>query len=170
MIGTAAKAASSKQRFQALAARGYSTGPAIKACTETDITPIVPGPMAFNAGAERPLQQSRLHLHRQRHEYCSRCPWYNLLRRSNHAADKDMIQSSCCSHQDCLTLQVRDRPRLSSRQITRSSRHGMPAKATTPGLPSIRATQLLNRVTSPSAGRLEPELFPLCSVKRLLNS
>jgi len=41
-----------KQRLQALADRGYFSGPEIKACTEARITPIVPKPMTSNAMAE----------------------------------------------------------------------------------------------------------------------
>jgi transposase len=51
-MGTAAKAAMGKQRLQALADRGYFSGPEIKACTEAKITPMVPKPMTSNAGAE----------------------------------------------------------------------------------------------------------------------
>ena len=51
-MGTAAKAARGKQRLQALADRGYFSGPEIKACTEANITPMVPKPMTSNAGAE----------------------------------------------------------------------------------------------------------------------
>ena len=51
-MGTAAKAAMGKQRLQALADRGYFSGPEIKACTEAKITPIVPKPMTSNAKAE----------------------------------------------------------------------------------------------------------------------
>jgi transposase len=51
-MGTAAKAAMGKQRLQALADRGYFSGPEIKACTEARITPIVPKPMTSNAMAE----------------------------------------------------------------------------------------------------------------------
>ena len=51
-MGIAAKAAMGKQRLQALADRGYFSGPEIKACTEANITPMVPKPMTSNAGAE----------------------------------------------------------------------------------------------------------------------
>ena len=51
-MGTAAKAAMGTQRLQALADRGYFSGPEIKACTEANITPMVPKPMTSNAGAE----------------------------------------------------------------------------------------------------------------------
>ena len=51
-MGTAATAAMGKQRLQALADRGYFSGPEIKACTEANITPMVPKPMTSNAGAE----------------------------------------------------------------------------------------------------------------------
>src|SRR6478609_367808 len=51
-MGTAAKAAMGKQRLQALADRGYFSGPQIKACTEAKIMPIVPKPMTSNATAE----------------------------------------------------------------------------------------------------------------------
>ena len=51
-MGTAAKAAMGKQRLQALADRGYFSGPEIKACTEANITPMVPKPMTSNAAAE----------------------------------------------------------------------------------------------------------------------
>ena len=51
-MGTAAKAAMGKQRLQALADRGYFSGPEIKACTEAKITPMVPKPMTSNAKAE----------------------------------------------------------------------------------------------------------------------
>ena len=51
-MGTAAKAAMGKQRLQAVADRGYFSGPEIKACTEASITPMVPKPMTSNAKAE----------------------------------------------------------------------------------------------------------------------
>jgi hypothetical protein len=51
-MGTAAKAAMGKQRLQAVADRGYYSGPEIKACTEANITPMVPKPMTSNATAE----------------------------------------------------------------------------------------------------------------------
>lgn len=51
-MGTAAKVAMGKQRLQAVADRGYYSGPEIKACTEANITPMVPKPMTSNAGAE----------------------------------------------------------------------------------------------------------------------
>src|SRR4249920_328532 len=51
-MGTAAKAAMGKQRLQAVADRGYYSGPEIKACTEANITPMVPKPMTSNARAE----------------------------------------------------------------------------------------------------------------------
>jgi hypothetical protein len=41
-----------KRRLQALADRGYFSGPEIKACTEAGITPLVPKPMTSNAKAE----------------------------------------------------------------------------------------------------------------------
>jgi transposase len=51
-MGTAAKAAMGKKRLQALADRGYFSGPEIKACTEAKIAPMVPKPMTSNAKAE----------------------------------------------------------------------------------------------------------------------
>jgi transposase len=51
-MGTAAKAAMGKERLQAVADRGYFSGPEIKACTEANITPMVPKPMTSNANAE----------------------------------------------------------------------------------------------------------------------
>jgi transposase len=51
-MGTAAKAAMGKERLQALADRGYFSGPEIKACTEAGIAPLVPKPMTSNAKAE----------------------------------------------------------------------------------------------------------------------
>jgi transposase len=51
-MGTAAKAAMGKERLQAVADRGYFSGPEIKACTEAGITPLVPKPMTSNAKAE----------------------------------------------------------------------------------------------------------------------
>jgi len=51
-MGTAAKSAMGKQRLQALADRGYFSGPEIKACTEAKIMPMVPKPMTSNAKAE----------------------------------------------------------------------------------------------------------------------
>jgi hypothetical protein len=41
-MGTAAKAAMGKERLQAVADRGYFSGPEIKTCTEVKITPLVP--------------------------------------------------------------------------------------------------------------------------------
>src|SRR4249920_3929942 len=51
-MGTAAKAAMGKERLQAVADRGYFSGPEIKACTEADITPMVSKPLTSNARAE----------------------------------------------------------------------------------------------------------------------
>jgi hypothetical protein len=51
-MATAAKAAMGKERLQALADRGYYSGPQIKACTEAKITPLVPKPTTSNAKAE----------------------------------------------------------------------------------------------------------------------
>jgi hypothetical protein len=51
-MATAAKAAMGKKRLQALADRGYFSGPEIKACTEAQITPMVPKSMTSNARAE----------------------------------------------------------------------------------------------------------------------
>ena len=51
-MGTAAKVAMGKERLQAVADRGYFSGPEIKACTEAGITPLVPKPMTSNAKAE----------------------------------------------------------------------------------------------------------------------
>jgi transposase len=64
-MGTAAKGAMGKDELQAVADRGYFSGPEIKACTEAGITPLVPKPMTSNAKAEGSLQQGGLHLHRQ---------------------------------------------------------------------------------------------------------
>src|SRR4030095_16821818 len=51
-MATAAKEAMHKRGLQALADRGYFSGPEIKACTEAGITPLVPKPMTSNAKAE----------------------------------------------------------------------------------------------------------------------
>jgi hypothetical protein len=51
-MGTAAKTAMGKERLQAVADRGYFSGPEIKTCTEAKITPMVPKPMTSNAKAE----------------------------------------------------------------------------------------------------------------------
>jgi transposase len=51
-MGTAAKEAMGKDQLQAVADRGYFSGPEIKACTEAGITPLVPKPMTSNAKAE----------------------------------------------------------------------------------------------------------------------
>jgi len=51
-MGTAAKGAMGKERLQAVADRGYFSGPEIKACTEGNIMPLVPKPMTSNAKAE----------------------------------------------------------------------------------------------------------------------
>ena len=51
-MGTAAKAAMGKERLQAVADRGYFSGPEIKTCTEAKITPMVPKPMTSNAKAQ----------------------------------------------------------------------------------------------------------------------
>jgi transposase len=51
-MGTATKVAMGKDRLQAVADRGYFSGPEIKACTEAGITPLVPKPMTSNAKAD----------------------------------------------------------------------------------------------------------------------
>ena len=51
-MAIAARDAMDKRRLQALADRGYFSGPEIKACTEAGITPLVPKPMTSNAKAE----------------------------------------------------------------------------------------------------------------------
>src|SRR6478735_2284440 len=48
----AAREAMGKYRLQAIADRGYFSGPEILACTEVGITPLVPKPMTSNAKAE----------------------------------------------------------------------------------------------------------------------
>jgi hypothetical protein len=51
-MATAAREAMRKRRLQALADRGYFSGPEIKTCTEAGITPLVPKPMTSGAKAE----------------------------------------------------------------------------------------------------------------------
>ena len=51
-MGTAAKAAMGKQRLQALADRGYFSGPRSRRAPRPSIMPIVPKPMTSNAKAE----------------------------------------------------------------------------------------------------------------------
>jgi transposase len=51
-MGAAAKAAMGKERLQAVADRGYFSGLEIKACTEANITPMVPKPLTSNAKAD----------------------------------------------------------------------------------------------------------------------
>jgi transposase len=51
-MATAAREAINRRRLQAIADRGYFSGPEIKACTEAGITPLVPKPMTSNARAE----------------------------------------------------------------------------------------------------------------------
>ena len=48
-MGTAAKTAMGKERLQVVADRGYFSGLEIKACTEANITPMVPKPLTSNA-------------------------------------------------------------------------------------------------------------------------
>jgi len=51
-MAIAAREAMDKRRLQALADRGYFSGPEIKACTEAGIVPLVPKPMTSGAKAE----------------------------------------------------------------------------------------------------------------------
>jgi hypothetical protein len=51
-MAIAARDAMDKRRLQAVADRGYFSGPEIKTCTEAGITPLVPKPMTSNAKAE----------------------------------------------------------------------------------------------------------------------
>jgi transposase len=51
-MAIAARDAMDKRRLQALADRGYFSGPEIKACTEAGISPLVPKPMTSGAKAE----------------------------------------------------------------------------------------------------------------------
>ena len=51
-MGMAAKSAMGKARLQAVADRGYFSGPEIKASIEAGIAPLVPKPMTSNAKAE----------------------------------------------------------------------------------------------------------------------
>lgn len=51
-MAMAARHEMGKDRLQAVADRGYFSGPEIKACTEAGITPLVPKPMTSNAKAE----------------------------------------------------------------------------------------------------------------------
>jgi transposase len=51
-MAIAAREAMDKRRLQALADRGYFSGPEIKACAEAGITPLVPKPMTSGAKAE----------------------------------------------------------------------------------------------------------------------
>lgn len=71
-MGTAAKAAMGKQRLQAVADRGYFSGPEIKACTEANITPMVPKPMTSNAKAEGRFNKSDFIYIAKHDQY--RCP------------------------------------------------------------------------------------------------
>jgi hypothetical protein len=51
-MAIAVREAMDKRRLQALAARGYFSGPEIKACAEAGIVPLVPKPMTSGAKAE----------------------------------------------------------------------------------------------------------------------
>ena len=51
-MAIAARDAMDKRALQALADRGYFSGPEIKACTQAGIVPLVPKPMTSNAKAE----------------------------------------------------------------------------------------------------------------------
>ena len=51
-MAMAAREAMGKKQLQAVADRGYFSGPEIKACDEAGITPLVPKPMTSNAKAE----------------------------------------------------------------------------------------------------------------------
>jgi len=50
-MANAARDAINGRRLQAIADRGYFSGPEIRACTEAGITPLVPKPMTSNAKA-----------------------------------------------------------------------------------------------------------------------
>ena len=47
-----------KKKLQAVADRGYFSGPQIKACDDAGIAPIVPKPMTSNAKAEGRFDKS----------------------------------------------------------------------------------------------------------------
>jgi transposase len=57
-MASAAKETMGKRRLQALADRGYFSGPEIKACTEAGIMPLVPKPMTSGAKAEGRLSKA----------------------------------------------------------------------------------------------------------------
>jgi hypothetical protein len=57
-MATAARDEMGKTKLEAIADRGYFSGPEIKACTEAGITPLVPKPMTSNARAEGRFSKS----------------------------------------------------------------------------------------------------------------
>jgi transposase len=71
-MANAAREAMDKRRLQALADRGYFSGPEIKACTEAGITPLVPKPMTSGAKADGRFSKADFVYIAKADEY--RCP------------------------------------------------------------------------------------------------
>ena len=63
-MAAAAREAMGKKKLQAVADRGYYSGPQIKACDDAGIAAILPKPMTSNAKAEGRFDKSDF-LHRQ---------------------------------------------------------------------------------------------------------
>jgi hypothetical protein len=82
-----AREAMGKTKLQALADRGYFSGPQIKACEETGITAFVPKPMTSNSKAEGRFSKTDFIYIRKDDEY--QCPAGQKLRYRYTTEEKD---------------------------------------------------------------------------------
>ena len=82
-----AREAMGKTKLQAIADRGYFSGPQIKACEETGITAYVPKPMTSNSKAEGRFSKADFIYIREDDEY--QCPAGERLRYRHTAQEKD---------------------------------------------------------------------------------
>lgn len=104
-----ARDAMGKLKLQAIADRGYFSGPQIKACEETGITAYVPKPMTSNSKAEGRFSKADFIYIRRDDEY--QCPAGERLRYRHTAQEKDLnihmywtdACASCAIKADCTT-------------------------------------------------------------------
>jgi hypothetical protein len=82
-----AREAMGKTKLQAIADRGYFSGPQIKACEETGITAFVPKPMTSNSKAEGRFSKADFIYIRNDDEY--QCPAGQKLRYRYTTQEKD---------------------------------------------------------------------------------
>ena len=108
-----ARQAMGKTKLQAIADRGYFSGPQIKACEEAGITAYVPKPMTSNSKAEGRFSKADFIYIRKDDEY--QCPAGERLRYRHTAIEKDQNIRMCwgdacgsCAMKACCTTGKED--------------------------------------------------------------